>query len=379
VDSTPPVISLDAEVQAAVEGQIIGPMGDVLSGSFADAHSSGTVHVCREANGTQVCDAATMFLTTQAPTVTAYTYDDVPVAAVDLGAAWCGGGEVTRTFVVGDDFAVGDVDLGFTALHPNREELAVDLISPAGDAVRVIAPSGETYGFANYDVWLDDAATGDLHNLASDDGVAPYFDRTARPDGALSAFNGTGAQGTWTLRICDLGAGINDGAYQRARLSLTPQSAALPVTGTWTYDLPLIDGADGLSQTLNIYAVDSVGNRTATAIPVHYWLDIVSPALEASTYISQTVMGLTGTATDGGGLDEVYAWGVAPDDTTYRETVVREGTTWSYVPRQTISGTHTLWVEAYDMAGNLSTAGPFAVSVFTTEINHVYLPLVLRE
>jgi subtilisin-like proprotein convertase family protein len=415
VDATPPTVTLDSEALAAVDGQLIGPAGFLLTGVISDSHSGAVVQACREVGTETICEQAATILSTQAPTGTASIYDDVPITAIDLGSAICGASEITRTFVVLDDFAVGDVDLGFTAEHPSREELVVDLVSPGGTLARVIEPSGATYGFANYDVWLDDAAAAPLHVSADDDPTAPYFDRPARPSTPLGAFDGEASQGVWTLRMCDLAPGGNDGAYDRARLSLTPRGVALSTVGTWSYPLPTPEGADGVTQTLTIYGVDGVGNRTSEPISLTYRLDVVAPALTVTLAVSQTSLEfptpvLEGQASDGNALGATYVRVDPPDGASYRDLaatgtlyrvhlpLVMKGSSpvgqrltrrarlgsdgaaiedWYYTPRPIGPGTYTLWLEAYDAAGNVTVAGPYPLQVSAR--NYLYLPLMLRD
>jgi subtilisin-like proprotein convertase family protein len=377
VDATPPTVTLDDEARAAVDGQLIGPDGELLTGLVSDTHSSVAVQVCREVDEETICESAATMLSTQAPTDTAHLYDDVPTEPIAITGAitdvitattYCGGGEITRTFAVADAFIIGDVDLGFNATHPAREEIVAELVSPAGTHALVIAPSGTTYGFANYDVWLDDAATGPLHAPIQDDPTEPYFDRPAQPFSLLSAFIGEASQGVWQLDICDLNPSVNEGTYDRSRLSLTPQSAALSTAGTWNYALPLIEGADGLSITLNIYGLDSVGNRTPEPISLTYQLDVVPPALTTTVVITimyelSPTLVLAGQVSDGGGMDEVYVRVDPPEATSYRGLGDRSGGDWSYTLRPDVPGTYTIWPEAHDLAGNVTTAGPFEVQI----------------
>lgn len=381
VDTTPPTFTVDADILAGIENQTVGPDGYTLSGTFADNGSGGEVQMCYKVDGARVCEPATMLISTQVMSGAAQTYDDIPAAAVDLSTALCSSGGITRTFVVPDDFQVGDIDLGFTAQHGNREELVVELVAPSGEVVRVIEPGAAAYGFANWDVWLDDGAPGPLHILADDDAADSYFERPARPDTPLADLAGVGAKGTWAFRICDLVPGINDGTYERARLSMTPKGTAVSVTGTWQVNVPLIEGADGISQTLALYAVDSIGNRTAEPVTVTYVLDVVGPALAVSTHIANSAQAapvIQGTMADGGGVDEVYVWGVGPDGATYQELAVRQGSTWRYSPPPSMLGTHTLWVGVYDRAGNLLTTGPYTVQVGPIVEYRILLPLVVR-
>ena len=212
LDTTPPTITLDIAAQEAISGQLIGPEGYLLTGLFTDSHSAGTVELCREVDGETVCDPATVVLSTLAPTDTTRYYEDVPTAPLAVGVACLtrtlavGVACLTRTLAVTENFILGDVDLGFIAAISNREELAVDLFLPAGTGVRVIGGLGNDANlYENYDVWLDDAADGDLHNSADDDTAEPYFDRPARPDDVvLDALTFAGGKATMALSICCL-------------------------------------------------------------------------------------------------------------------------------------------------------------------------------
>jgi hypothetical protein len=185
------------------------------------------------------------------------------------------------------------------------------------------------------------------------------------------------------LRVCDLLPLVNAGAYQRARLSLTPQSNALSSAGTWAYGLPTPEGVDGVTQTLAIYSLDAVGNRMVEGISLTYRLDTVAPALTVTAAISQVLLAapspvLTGMVSDSGGLEEVYVRVDPPDGASYRDAVARSGSTplttdWNFTPRPTMPGTYTLWLKAYDEAGNTTTAGPFAVTATYTPVQSVHI------
>ena len=57
----------------------------------------------------------------------------------------------------------------------------VDLVSPSGTHARVIGGWGyDANVYADYDVWLDDAAAGALHNSADDDPASADL-RAPRP------------------------------------------------------------------------------------------------------------------------------------------------------------------------------------------------------
>jgi hypothetical protein len=86
---------------------------------------------------------------------------------------------------------------------------------------------------------------------------------------------------------------------------------------------------------------------------------------------------LTGTVSDGGGLDDVYVRVDPPDGASYYDLVDRSGADWSYTPRPTEGGTYTLWLAAYDQTGNATQTGPYEVQVSAP--SDVYLPLVMRD
>ncbi len=369
VDTVPPILTLDAEARAAVQGQIIGSQGALLSGTYTDNHAAGAVQACRESEPGRPCDTASLVIATMAPTDTARTYDDMPVAPISVtGSLVCGGGTVTRTFAVSDSFVVGEVALGFAATHPNRGELVVDLVSPAGTHARVIGADLLRFGVANYDVWLRDAHPSPLQSPVNDDPSEPFFDRLARPDSRLDAFVGEASAGVWELRVCDLVPVVNEGRYERARLSLMPRTAALSVEGAWSYPLRLVPLADGLEQSLRISGVDGAGNGVTETIVLTYTLDVVPPALEVIT-VTNTVTGmirvpvLAGTATDGGGIDELYVRVDPPAAASYRGLADRADDLWSFTLLPAESGVHKLWVEAHDLAGNLTSDGPYEVTV----------------
>lgn len=381
VDAAPPDFGLDDGVLEALQDRWVGPEGFVLTGVLTENHSGGTLRACHTSAGGTTCDEATMLVAAEAPTESALLYDDVPAAPISItAAAYCGGGEIRRTFTVTDDFIVGDVNLGLAAGHTNRGELAVELVSPQGTRVRLV--DGALDPFANYDVWLDDAAAGRLHNSAGDIVGAPYFDRPARPDAALSAFNGEPSAGVWTLSLCDLLPPANDGAYHRSRLSLTPQGTALSSTGRWAYGLPTPAGVDGVDQGLSLFAVDGVGNSTPQPMRLSYRLDTVPPVVTITTVVTQAPgIGLqpvlAGQVHDGGDLNGIYVHVNPPDGATFRAAASLDGGDWRYAPRAGQAGRYTYWVEAYDAAGNATVVGSFVVEI--SGPSRVYLPLVLRN
>jgi hypothetical protein len=125
-----------------------------------------------------------------------------------------------------------------------------------------------------------------------------------------------------------------------------------------------------------------VGNRTADPISLTYQLDVIPPVLTVTTAISFTSLQtptvvLAGQVSDGGGLSSVYVRVDPPEGASYRDAVNRDGADWTYTPRPTVAGKYTYWLEAYDLAGNVSTSGPYEVQIGA--VNQVYLPIVMRN
>ncbi len=334
--------------------------------------------VCDDTN----CIEATSLTAAQVPTTTALLYDDVPTPTIPITiTTFCGGGEITRTFDVSDSFIVGDVGLGFNALHPNRDEIVVDLISPAGTRTRLIEPSGTMYGFANYDVWLSDAATQPLHMAIDDNVDEPYFDRAAQPDSPLSVFNGEAADGVWQLRICDLNPLTEGGVYNRSRLSLSPQGATLDSGHVGLCSADVHHGRQSHADAIDLW-IGRRGQSHRRCDQFDLSTGCGAAGLDGHTVMTQTTQTsptvvLAGQVTDGGGLNGVYVRVDPPEGASYRDSVDLTGTDWTYTPRPTVPGTYTFWLEAFDLAGNVRTSEPYEVQIST--VNEVYLPIVMRN
>ncbi|MGD8473793.1 MAG: right-handed parallel beta-helix repeat-containing protein, partial [Anaerolineae bacterium] len=369
VDTAPPTVTLSAEAYNAVQGQVLGRAGAMIGGEIADDHGSASVEICHQGSNGTLCEPATLLLASQALTDTASTYDPLPLSAAPLDSTTtCGSGEITRTFTVVDEFFVGDVDLGFNVTHPAREEIVVELISPVGTRARLIYPDGSTYGFENYDVWLDDAAPQPLHVPVDDDPAEPYYDRQARPEAALAAFAGESATGTWTMTVCDLNPLWNDGTYHHAKLSLTPQGLDVSTAGTWSYRLLPAEGADGLAQTLDIFGLDAAGNHTDPPINLNFTGDVVAPLLTVTTQLPQTYetapeVVLAGTVSDGESVAAVKVQVTPADGGQFTQVASLSQGVWSYTPQGLAPGLHALWVKARDRAGNERALGSFQLEV----------------
>jgi len=95
-----------------------------------------------------------------------------------------------------------------------------------------------------------------------------------------------------------------------------------------------------------------------------------------STPMTATVLVLTGTVSDGGQVGGMFV-NVQTPDNTYQEVAVLDGDVWQYDLRPVSPGRYRLWVNAVDLAGNVTTAGPFEVDVIPP--SQILLPIVARN
>ncbi len=392
VDARPPTITLDVTATGISSGSLVRDSAFTLVGGISDDGGVEGVDVCVETGQDQPadCGQAALQVADEAGRA-AVVYEDVPALPVTIdGTAACGGGEILRTFPVTESFAVGEVRLGLNVAHAHRDDLHVTLQSPAGTVVWVLYDDGLSgTRFQNYDVLLADAATvGPNGARADDDPAPPYYDRQARPYEPLRVLEGEDASGPWTLRICDLNPSTADGAYHRSRLVLTPRQAEAR-SGRWSYQAPGVEDLDHVTQTLTVYGMDVVGNRTVDPVRLDVTVDNVPPRLTATdlmTTVTPTIKAgvLSGTVADGGGVSAVFVVVQTPAGAhttrgeVYQEPVAWEGTTWSYDLEAVFDGRYRLWVNASDRAGNVTTAGPFEVTVLSW-LRSVYLPLVMQN
>jgi subtilisin-like proprotein convertase family protein len=336
----------------------------------------------------------------------AVTVEDAPTDTVPIDASVaCGvddpstssGQWITRTFWVSESFAVAQVNLGFNAAHERRDDLQVVLESPAGTQVQVLGGDGlSATTYANYAVFLDDAASAGLFDARGDDPLAQVYGRAARPYQPLIAFQGEDAAGAWTLHICDTAPDQHDGAYRRGRLLLTPRHGAA-TSGRWMAQVAAGEGPlDYEQRTFTVSAEDVVGNRsrdpeTGTLIWEHtqrlsVWVDNVAPVITMTGAITrpgtltdvelgEMATVLSGTVSDGGPTTNVFVHLQTPTGAIYKRQAARDGDRWWFDLQPLINGRYTLWVNAGDLAGNVTGVGPFQM----TTIRYLYVPLVLRN
>ncbi|MEM1179709.1 MAG: SdrD B-like domain-containing protein [Acidobacteriota bacterium] len=149
---------------------------------------------------------------------TTETVDDTNSTTLDETVAPCAGTPISRTFAITGTGTVAGVRLGFNADHTYRGDIQLTLESPAGTRVTLVTPNGGD-GNDNYDLLLDDTSASPIDNNIDDTTAAPFYDRTAGPNNALTPFDGENGNGTWTLEICD-NFNQDAGTYNRSQLQV---------------------------------------------------------------------------------------------------------------------------------------------------------------
>jgi uncharacterized repeat protein (TIGR01451 family) len=276
---------------------------------------------------------------------TVYQYSTTTTGAitdVNCGTA----NQITRTFVVGDSYIVGDVNLGIALRHTYRSDLRITLQSPAGTIVAImtnVAGSGDNL----HDLFDDEAAANiSTHNATVTDPItaAPPYSHSFRPTAALSAFDGQNAAGTWTMIICDSVA-QDVGTFTRADLYIT--STSLSVTKTSSIISDGISGANpkSLPGAVVEYCVLITNNGTAvTPAQTNVVMNDVLPAL--TSYVSGSMLSGTTCATattaedvDNIGADETDPFGMSLSGSTIsgRAASLTAGGTFAMVYRVTLN------------------------------------------
>jgi uncharacterized repeat protein (TIGR01451 family) len=128
---------------------------------------------------------------------------------------------------------------------------------------------------------------------------------------------------------------------------------------------------DYVTETVTIRAADRLGNLMAQALELAVVFDNVAPVLAANQVLAQAPLSsaetvLSGTVSDGGPNAVVTVRVQAPNAEVTRMAAARNGDAWSFDLPADVPGRYTLWVDAGDRAGNVTTAGPFTVDVTCT-------------
>ncbi|MGB7656257.1 MAG: CshA/CshB family fibrillar adhesin-related protein [Novosphingobium sp.] len=182
----------------------------------------------------------------------------------------CGSGnEVSRTFSIGSNVSITDVNIGVALQHTFRQDLVITLTSPQGTTITLMTAVPNDGD--NLSDLFDDSAFQPIanHAVSTTDSIAalPPYSHSFRPSAALSAFNGQRSVGTWTLKTCD-NAVQDTGTFTRSDLYITgttlndlslamTSSSAAPVYGTnFTYALTVSSDATSSAAATGINVTD---------------------------------------------------------------------------------------------------------------------------
>lgn len=392
VDDTAPTLALDATLQTIIQERPLGADA-TLSGTLDDNRLPNAVEVCNEDD--RHCEPATVSLPSDAVPQNEITIDNEPDSPIAIGsnnakrqqlaAATCGAGNLglVRTFNVQPNVTVSDVQIGLAVNHPYRADLTAFLQSPSGTVVQLIQSPAHSLA-QNVDVLFTDATRNSLVTDIHDHVVGvPYYQDQRLPDEPLKSFKGESSAGAWFLTLCDTDANADNGDYVSSRLILHTDTMPLATQATWRYELLDVGNSDDVTYHYKVYGTDSVGNRTA-ATSVALRVDNVSPEITVTDVISKVdstgdqVTLLSGTAHDGGQLQQVFVTGTSPSGQPLAEAATLNGDEWEFAPQLDEAGKYTFFVSAEDEAGNETTVGPFTVRVaaIESEALQYYLPLV---
>ncbi len=159
---------------------------------------------------------------------------------------------ISSTLTVPDSFPIAEVKVGLWIEHPWRGDLSIVLTAPDGTAIGLLNhPDGSA---DNSNVLLDDSSPN-LPDSTDHSAPPPHYPNWWQPSDPLSGFQFAGAQGTWTLALCDDAAG-DEGALRAWTLFLSEGVALAPSYQTGAncpgndvlYELEVVNGT-GVEQS----------------------------------------------------------------------------------------------------------------------------------
>ncbi|MEZ5997338.1 MAG: GEVED domain-containing protein [Hyphomonas sp.] len=231
---------------------------------------------------------------------TLYTYNDTPGSypTVSEDATPCSS-PLSRTFSVGTNYIVTDVNIGVLLDHTYRGDIVMQLRSPSGTSVIFVTGSG-TLGADNLNVQFDDEASATyLSNTVNHGTTAPPYQYTLIPQAALSVFDGENSAGTWTLRMCDQYNG-DTGHYRRSSLYLTgvTSSADLALSASASDTGPDYGNTVDLTFTISHQSGSGTATGVTASLPLPSGLTFVS-ATGSGSYNSSTGVWTVGSVAPG--------------------------------------------------------------------------------
>jgi Concanavalin A-like lectin/glucanases superfamily/Bacterial TSP3 repeat len=140
----------------------------------------------------------------------------------------------------------------------------------------------------------------------------------------------------------------------------------------WSHWLLAGGALDYVTKTVTIRATDRLGNAMEQALEVPVVFDNVAPALLANQILTQVPMSstetvLSGTVGDSGPKVTVSVRMQPPHGDMTRIAAGRDGESWWFDLPADVPGQYTLWADAEDLAGNVTTVGPYTVDVTCTD------------
>ncbi len=160
----------------------------------------------------------------------------------------CSAGWVSSIINVPDSFFIADVNVGIWMTHTYRGDVEMQLRSPDGTTVLLIADLGG--GADNINALFDDSAPGPPDSTSHTPPPPYYTDHPWTPVQPLAAFRGVPSAGDWTLDVCD-DAGGDTGTVEQWTLFMetdvvildpAAQGAAACASDTVIYDLTVFNG-----------------------------------------------------------------------------------------------------------------------------------------
>ncbi|MEM7029694.1 MAG: proprotein convertase P-domain-containing protein, partial [Chloroflexota bacterium] len=383
VDAIPPTIALDSQTSENFADGLIGPLESSLSGVVNDNRQVSAVEICDVISGEETCVKANLTADPATLAQQNFSYTDSPANPISMNAAVCGSGtEIRRTFNVPENFTVADVDFGLNLEHPYRDDIQAYLTSPAGTQIILVDFNSEA---DNYDVLFNDATTLVIFDDEQNhDPAAPYYENERTSNGYLSDFNGENAAGVWELLLCDSYPDGDTGTYNHSQLFLRADIVPENTQAAWSYSIFLPEEDKSAEYSLTIYGLDSVGNRSTAPINLTYAVDTVAPEITVTTNNSRFNQSgdapvLAGVVSDQDAVNQMRLTALDPEQRVLTANLTLAGQNWAvYTNTKTFAsgGLYQVWVEAFDVAGNQSTIGPF--EVMTGARYNLYLPLLRR-
>jgi hypothetical protein len=242
---------------------------------------------------------------------------------------------------------------------------------------------------SNLRVTFADDATSATTTLDAT-GLSDAYDRV-RPDGNLAILNGEAGNGTWKLLACDRNTNSTTGTINNAQLVIQTSGAARHQGAAWSGTLVNTTGQDGVARRVRFWAVDSVGNVSASRSAV-LTIDTVAPSLNVTQNDTIIFPGgssnaFQGSVSDGGTLDTLQAVVTSTTNgstvATYTLTPVAmtsmdiqrlnylqqrslKNYTWNITPAQLSSlatGRYTVQFVVRDMVGNQRTSAGYTFTI----------------